>query len=112
MLNKINANVHQYILAAVDNKGTTTFLDTSVGKIFQAGLGAFGFLLVVYAVYKVMKSVAKDGFKPENLKTIIGVAILATICFKPDLVGTIINGFSGVIEPIANSINDFITKSK
>ena len=112
MLKMINTNANQFLLAAVDNKGTQTFLDTQVGKLFQAGLGAFGFLIVVYAVYTVGKSVAKSGFKPENLKTIVGAAILATICFTPDLVGTIIDGFSGVVSPIANSIKDFISKSK
>jgi hypothetical protein len=112
MLKMINTNAHQFLLAKVDNTGTQTFLDTQVGKLFQAGLGAFGFLIVVYAIYTVGKSVSKSGFKPENLKTIVGAAILATICFTPDLVGTIIDGFSGVVEPIAKSIKDFITNSK
>jgi len=112
MLKMINTNAHQFLLAAIDNKGTKTFLDTQVGKLFQAGLGAFGFLIVVYAIYTVGKSVAKSGFKPENFKTIVGAAILATICFNPDLIGTIIDGFSGVISPLATSIKDFINNSK
>ena len=113
MLNIINANANHYVvLAATTNKGATTFLETSVGKLFTAGLGAVGFLVVVVAIYKVMKKTLDTGFKTSELKTVIGAAILATFCFDPGLVGTLIDGFSTVVDPIASSIKEFISKGK
>ena len=94
------------LAAGVGNPGASTFWASPIGGWIKGILAAVGVVIVIAALFKS----AKDGLAGKFggvAKTLLGAAVIAAICFRPELIETLITLVGNLLDKVLQSGQSF-----
>lgn len=94
------------LAAPVGNPGADTFWASPIGGWFKGILAAVGVVIVIIALFKAAKDALAGKF-PGVAKTILGASLIAAICFRPELIETLITLVGNLLDKVLQSGDSF-----
>ena len=86
--------------------GAATFWGTDIGGFIKAILGAVGVVIVLAGLFKGIPK-GLNGKMADAAKIILGAVVLAVLCFKPELISTMITVAGDIFTKVLDSIQSF-----
>lgn len=99
--------MNNVLLVLADGVGgsaaASTFWNTPIGGWLKAILAAVGVLVVLVAVLKGARKVL-DGKGGAAAQIALGAIVLAALCFKPEILSSMIDTAGAIVEKIIASV--------
>ena len=103
-------NTSLHLLAEAAN--TDTFFNTEIGGVVKTFLAAIGVIVVLLAIFKATGKFFNGKGAGEGVKIILLGLVVAAFCFRPELIGTLIDAVGNIIDKIGGDVNEATTGTK
>lgn len=113
MLATLTAGATNLVLATVNTTDNATraagFFNTPIGKVISAGLVIFGFVVLIFTIFRVVMNALKGNTTGALKNLVIGI-FLSFLLFRPAFIGNFIDWAGYVWENITGTAKDFTSK--
>ena len=108
MLATLSAGLTNLVLATTGSDNASRaqrFFDTPIGKVITAGLVIFGFIVLIFTIFRVVMNALKGNTTGALKNLVIGIFI-SFLLFRPAFIGNFIDWAGYVWENITGSARD------